>query len=130
MTDNHKQLRDAAENVDECLSFHTPEKVELYVDFINLFVKSVAAKKAMSKKRVELLGSEMMSISLRIKVLAPDNVAKAYIYWKALSSDDSSSPENIIDAFGSVIMAMRKDFVGLTVCERDDAVGMFLRDQA
>ena len=130
MADDHKQLRDAAENVDKCLSFHTPEKVELYVDFISLFVKTVAARKTISKKRVEMLGSKMMSIGLRIMVLAPDNVARAFIYWKALSSDETLPPEEIIDAFGGVIMAMREDFVGPTSCERDDIIGMFLRDQA
>jgi hypothetical protein len=70
----------------------------------------------------------MISVGLRMMVLAPDHVVKAYIYWKALSSEGGES-EPLLDAFGVVIMEMRKDLVGTTELRPDDAIGVFLRDQ-
>jgi hypothetical protein len=109
------------------LTAQTPEKITLYLDFIAMFTKILDAVK--SKKDAKRLGAKMISIGLRMMVLAPDHVAKAYIYWKALSSEGGES-EILIDAFGVVIIEMRKDLVGetTTLCP-DDAIGVFLRDQ-
>jgi hypothetical protein len=104
-----------------------PEKVTLYLDFIDLFIKILDSVK--TKKETKRLGAKMISIGLRMMVLAPDHVTKAYIYWKALSSEGGEA-EALVDAFGIVIMEMRKDLVGETtsLCP-DDAIGVFLKDQ-
>lgn len=108
------------------LTVSPPEKITLYLDFIDMFTKILDA--ARSKKDAKRLGSKMVGIGLRMMVLAPDHVAKAYIYWKALASEGGES-EPLIDAFGIVIMEMRKDLVGETSLCPDDAIGVFLRDQ-
>lgn len=109
------------------LGTYVPEKTTLYLDFIDMFAKLLGKSK--SKKDVEKLNAKMINIGLSMMVLAPDPVAKAFIFWKALSAE-GGDPEALVNAFGDLIMEMRKDLVGETVCVRDDAVGMFLRDQA
>lgn len=108
------------------LSAHVPEKVAAYLDFIDLFAKTLRAQK--TKKEIEKIGTKMISLGLNLMVLAPDPVAKAFIFWKALCSEGGDS-ETMIDAFGKVILEMRKDLIGETTCTPDDAIGMFLRDQ-
>lgn len=108
------------------LTAHVPEKTTLYLDFIDMFAKLLGNPK--SKRDVEKLGSKMITVGLSMMVLAPDHVARAFIFWKATSASNDN-PEATIDAFGDLIIEMRKDLVGETVCVRDDAVGMFLRDQ-
>jgi hypothetical protein len=109
------------------LTVQSPEKITLYLDFIDLFTKIVDAVR--TKRETKKLGSKMISIGLRMMVLAPDHVAKAFIYWKALASEGGDS-EALIDAFGKVIMEMRKDLIGETTSlSPDDAIGVFLRDQ-
>lgn len=103
-----------------------PEKVKLYLDFIDMFSRILEA--ARSRKPPKNLDTKMISIGLRMMVLAPDHVAKAYIFWKALSSEGGDS-EALINAFGNVIMEMRADLIGDTTCSRDDVIGVFLKDQ-
>lgn len=112
--------------MDEMLTANTSEKTALYLDFIDMFTKIMDAAK--SKKDAKRLGTKMISIGLRMMVLAPDHVTKAYIYWKALSSEGGEA-EALVDAFGVVIMEMRKDLVGETTLQPDDAIGVFLKDQ-
>ena len=108
------------------LEANVPEKVTLYLDFIKWFVETLEA--ARSRKSVKNLSSRMMRIGLGMMALAPDHVAKAYIFWLSLSSKNDDHGATV-DAFGDLIMEMRKDLVGETTCSRDDAVGIFLRDQ-
>jgi len=108
------------------LTAPTPEKVTLYSDFIRIFDETLESTK--SKREVKNLGSKMRRIGLHMMILAPDSVAKAYIFWLALSASNND-PERSIDALGDLIMEMRKDLVGETACSRDDAIGIFLRDQ-
>ncbi len=108
------------------LTSYAPEKITLYLDFIKMFSELLGDPK--SKRKAEKLDSKMISTGLSVMILAPDSVAKAFIFWRAISAEGRDS-EAIIDAFGDIIMEMRKDLIGETVCVRDDAVGMFLRDQ-
>jgi len=108
------------------LEANVPEKVTLYLDFIKLVVETLEA--ARSRKRVKNLSSKIMRTGLGMMTLAPDHVAKAYIFWLGLSSKNDDS-EATVDAFGDLIIEMRKDLVGETAYSRDDAVGIFLRDQ-
>jgi hypothetical protein len=108
------------------LTAHVPEKVTLYLDFIKMFVKVL--ENPGSKKATKEISTRMLNVGLSMMILAPDSVTKAYIFWKALSAN-KCDPEKAIDAFGDIIMEMRKDLIGETVCTRDDAVGVFLRDQ-
>ena len=108
------------------LTAHTPEKITAYLDFINIFVKTIEATR--SRKSVKDLGAKMMCVGLSLMVLAPDHVTKAYIFWLALSTE-GNDPEAAIDALGDLVIEMRKDLIGDTTCSRDDAVGIFLRDQ-
>lgn len=108
------------------LTTYTSERTTLYLDFIDMFAKLLGKSK--SKRDVEKLNAKMINIGLSMMVLAPDPVAKAFIFWKAISASNDT-PEASVDAFGDLIIEMRKDLVGETVCVRDDAVGMFLRDQ-
>jgi hypothetical protein len=109
------------------LTVQSPEKVTLYLDFIEMFTKILDAAK--SKKDTKRLGAKMISIGLRMMILAPDDVAEAYKYWKALASEGGKS-ETLIDAFGIVIIEMRKDLIeGTTSLSPDDAIGVFLKDQ-
>ncbi len=108
------------------LAAHVPEKVTLYLDFVKLFVETLETAK--SRKDIKNLSSKMLRIGLGMMVLAPDPVTKAYTYWLALSME-KGDPEPTLDALGDLIMEMRKDLVGETTCSRDDAVGIFLRDQ-
>lgn len=108
------------------LSTHTPEKVAVYMDFIDMFTKILRKQK--TKREIEKTGTKMISLGLNMMVLAPDSVINAFIYWKALSSEGGDS-NAMIDAFGNVVLEMRKDIVGDTKRTADDAIGMFLRDQ-
>lgn len=102
-----------------------PEKVAVYMDFLDLFTKIIRKQK--TKKEIDKISTKMMSISLNMMILASESVLSAFIYWKALSSEGSDL-EAMISAFGNVILEMRKDIVGDTKHTADDAIGMFLRD--
>jgi hypothetical protein len=108
------------------ISAHVPEKITLYLDFIDMIARILYNPK--SKKDIEKRSLKMMNIGLGIMVLAPDPVTKAFIFWKAISASNDD-PEAVISAFGDIIMEMRKDLIGETSCEPDDAIGLFLRDQ-
>ena len=108
------------------LTSHAPEKVTTYLDFIKMFAELI--NNPGSKKETKRLGTKMITVGLSILALAPDPVAKAFIFWKALSAE-GGDPEVLVGAFGDVILEMRKDLVGETICSRGDIIGVFLRDQ-
>lgn len=108
------------------LSAYVPEKTALYLDFIDMFAKLLIDPK--SKRDAGKLNLRMLSIGLSMMILAPDPVAKAFIFWKAIFANNDD-PEASDGALVDLIMKMRVDLIGETVCVRDDAVGMFLRDQ-
>lgn len=110
------------------LTAHTPEKVAVYLNFIRLFAKILGNPR--SKKETKDLGTKMIDLGMSLMVLAPDSVMRAYIFWSALSASNSSDAEAVLSGFGDLIMEMRKDLVGETVCTQDDVIGIFLRDQA
>jgi hypothetical protein len=102
-----------------------PEKVAVYMDFIDMFTKILRKQK--TKREIDKIGTKMMNIGLNMMILASESVLSAFIYWKALSSEGSDS-NAMIEAFGNVVLEMRKDIVGDTKRTADDAIGMFLRD--
>lgn len=111
---------------DALLSTHTPEKVAVYMEFIDMFTQILRKQK--TKREIDKIGTKMMKLGLSLMILASESVLEAFIYWKALSSEGSNS-NAMIDAFGNVVLEMRKDIVGDTKRTADDAIGMFLRDQ-
>ena len=100
------------------------EKLSIYLDFVDIFIKSTEAIKY--KKNIKDLGSRSLKVGLGLMVVAPDSVVKKYTFWKLLAMEGTNM-EKIVNAFGDVIIEMRKDLIGETKCNVEDALDIFLK---
>lgn len=101
-----------------------PEKINIYLEFIDIFVKTV--EKTKRNKNIGDLGTRLLKTGLSLMVVAPDSVVKKYILWRSFAMEGSNF-EKTVAAFGDVVMEMRKDLVGKTECNRDDVLDVFLK---
>jgi len=57
---------------------------------------------------------KLQRIGLNMMVIASDDVVEKFIKWRAMAmAADSTTAETIIEAFGDVVFAMRKEITSL-----------------
>lgn len=100
------------------------EKLSIYLDFIEIFIKST--ERAKRNKNIGELGTRLLKTGLGLMIVAPDSVVKQYTLWKALAMEGGNF-EKIVSAFGAVIMEMRKDLIGETDRNVEDVLDIFLK---
>ncbi len=101
------------------------EKLRIYLDFIDIFIKTV--EKTKRNKHIGDLGTRLLKTGLSLMVVAPDSVVKKYTLWRLLAMEGGDF-EKIVNAFGDVIIEMRKDLIGETECNVEDALDIFLKE--
>ena len=110
--------------MEEELVINTFEKVNIYLDFIEIFVDTMKATK--ERKNIKNLGTRLLKTGLSLVIVAPDTIVKKYIIWRTFAMGGDT--EKIMNAFADIIIEMRKDLIGKTECNIDDALDIFLQD--
>jgi len=110
----------------------TNEKLEIYLDVINLFTSFTDPKiqrmVAQNPKKQEALGQQMTKIGMRLALIGADSVVKGYVEFRQLAQTGEAEPEDIVRCFGDIMLKMRNDLhpdtgLNLTV---DDMLGSFI----
>lgn len=101
-----------------------PEKLSIYLDFIDIFIRTV--EKTKRNRNIGDLGTKLLKTGLGLMVVAPDIVVEKYTLWRALAMEGGNF-EKIVSAFGNVVLEMRKDLIGETDRNVEDVLDIFLK---
>ena len=101
------------------------KRIELYTEFIKLFVDVLQLSKAgkLQSKAVRSLGINLQTVGFRMSIVSSDAVMEKYMKWKELASD-GSDPEALVDAFAETLHEMRKEFLPTTKRPPTDVLEM------
>lgn len=94
-------------------------KTELYFKFIGVVMDMIKAPQSQGK--VKALGVKLQTIGLNMLVVASDDVVEKFIKWRALSMLDNPA-ETVMEAFGDVIFAIRRELNAETTRSASDVM--------
>ncbi len=93
----------------------TKQKIQAYIDVIELFVKFSDAKlqkqTSQSQKQIAKLGNKLADIGIRVSLFGSYAVVKSYVDFRLLTFGEGS-PDAVMDGFAKVVLAMRDDLHG------------------
>ena len=83
------------------------EKIKTYVEVVEIYISIITMK---GQKGIIRLSQNVARAGLRLMVLAPDKVVHAFLRYQAVASA-GTDPQETIEAFGGLILSIRKDIV-------------------
>lgn len=87
-----------------------PNKIEIYDKVMNLFFDIILAQKIGQEPKTEQeLIKSIYDITPNLILWASDDVLKIYIQLRNMGNNVQNSPNDLIQLFGKMLIAMRKD---------------------
>lgn len=96
------------------------ERIKLYEEFIDIFMNTLklSTTHSVKEKAIKTLGARLQHVGLRMAIISSDIVLKNFLKWRAVAQGGDG--KSTVDAFGDLILEMRKEMIPTTSRTKED----------
>jgi len=94
------------------------EKIKTYMEVVEIYISIITMK---AQKGITRLSQRVATAGLRLMSLAPDEVVHAFLRYQAVAGA-GTDPQATIEAFGGIILSIRKDMVPETAFDLENVM--------